>query len=133
MREAYTNALEGIIERKMVIDAFAKEGGQIPEWALDKRVNEVRRESFKNDEQQLRAALAEDGITEEEWRDQIREQIIFSSMRSAKVTANINICEQDIRTEYETHIKDRYTTPMQAHIRMIVLEKWLSNLSSLKV
>lgn len=120
LREEFARATESAIEAKLILDAFEAEGGQLPEWAIDKRVEEIVHDKFGGDETNLKAALDSDGMLEDDWRQLIRERLVISSMRSAKVTANIRVSAQDVREAYDNE-KENYRTSGKIRLRMIVL------------
>ncbi|MDP6848720.1 MAG: SurA N-terminal domain-containing protein, partial [Kiritimatiellia bacterium] len=68
MKEEFARATERAIERKLMLDSFEMEGGQLPEWAVDKRIEEIVHDRFGGDEAKLKAALADDRLLEEDWR-----------------------------------------------------------------
>ena len=47
--EARTAALKDLIDRQLIVQAFKKEGYQIPDHYLDQRVQEIIRENFNGD------------------------------------------------------------------------------------
>ncbi|MDP6523277.1 MAG: peptidyl-prolyl cis-trans isomerase [Kiritimatiellia bacterium] len=122
MKEEFARATERAIERKLMLDSFEMEGGQLPEWAVDKRIEEIVHDRFGGDEAKLKAALADDRLLEEDWRQLIRERLIVSTMRSTKVTSNIRVSAQAVKDAYDSE-RDEYFTPGEVRLRMIVLHR----------
>lgn len=120
LRESFDDARERLIERKLIAGAFDDEEGQLPGWAIDKRVEEIVRDSFGGDTARLVDALADDGLTMEEWRKALRERMIVQAMISAKVTANVRVGIREVRQAYDAR-KDEYGVPARAAIHMIVM------------
>lgn len=122
LKEEFERATESAVERKLMLDSFEAEGGQLPEWAVDKRVDEIVHDRFGGDEAKLKAALADDRLLEEDWRKLIRERLVVSTMRSTKVTSNIRVSAQAVKDAYDS-AKDKYLVPGEVRLRMIVLHK----------
>ncbi|PYM08391.1 MAG: peptidylprolyl isomerase, partial [Verrucomicrobia bacterium] len=49
MKEARAAALKDLVDRQLIIQAFKKEGYQIPDHYLDQRVQDIIRENFNGD------------------------------------------------------------------------------------
>lgn len=121
-RKAYQDALEGLIERRLILAAFEKQGGEIPDWVVSRRVDEIVRDLFDDDRTALLDALAKDRITYEEWRERIHEQIVIASMRRSHVDDSINVPPAAVRRHYDEHL-DEYRVGAKVRLRMIVLKK----------
>jgi parvulin-like peptidyl-prolyl isomerase len=122
MKIEFSAALNALIDRKLIIDAFTSEDGQLPDWAVQRRQEEIIREKFGDDFSRLQDALQSDDMTMEQWKDVVRERMIVQSMRSAKVHGAVRINALDVRRHYDAHI-DEYRIPSRVRLRMIVLSK----------
>ncbi|PYL04897.1 MAG: parvulin peptidyl-prolyl isomerase, partial [Verrucomicrobia bacterium] len=49
IKEARAEALKDLIDRQLIVQAFKKEGYQIPDDYLDQRVHDIIRENFNGD------------------------------------------------------------------------------------
>ena len=49
IKEARAEALKDLIDRQLIVQAFKKEGYQIPDHYLDQRVQDIIRENFNGD------------------------------------------------------------------------------------
>ncbi|MBL7116017.1 MAG: peptidyl-prolyl cis-trans isomerase [Kiritimatiellae bacterium] len=122
MKTEFNAALNALIDRKLILDAFKSEDGQLPDWAVQRRQEEIIREQFGDDFSRLQTALQNDDMTMEQWSDVVRERMIVQSMRSAKVNSAVRINTLDVRRHYDTHI-EKYRIPSRVRLRMIVLNK----------
>jgi parvulin-like peptidyl-prolyl isomerase len=122
MKIEFSVALNDLIDRKLIIDAFTSEDGQLPDWAVQRRQEEIIREKFGDDFSRLQDALQSDDMTMEQWKDVVRERMIVQSMRSAKVHGAVRINALDVRRYYDAHINE-YRIPTRERLRMIVLSK----------
>ncbi len=118
MQEAYEQALEALIERALVVDDFEQRGGVLPDSAVESRIEEMIRNKFKNDRSAFFKALEEEGITFDEWRSELRAQIVLSVMREREVDSRVSIAPREVREVYERNI-ERYRMPEQVELRMI--------------
>ncbi|MDA0577070.1 MAG: peptidylprolyl isomerase [Verrucomicrobia bacterium] len=129
LAEEYQLTLDGLIDRFVVLDAYEKGEGRIPDWAVDKRADEVIRESFSGDRQSLLDALAVEGMTYKDWRKKINEQMIVASMRSTTVEQNVSIAPDELQRHYDAH-QAKFATPAKTHLRLIVIKRTGTNVAA---
>jgi len=120
--EAYRKAMDALIERTLVLELYVEQEGQLPEWAVDNRINEIIHEMFDDDRSALMETLAEDHLTYDEWRGDIREQLIVASMRQEHVYKRVNVSARDVQDRYRENLDD-YRVAGSVQLRMIVLKK----------
>ncbi len=118
--EAYERVLQNAIERALMLEEFAKLGGEIPRQIIDEQVQVVLVEDFDGDRGMLLRALAQEGLSMEEWRRQLTEQVKIMSLRSEKVLPNVVVSPRQIRDAYEERYDEFYVEP-GTHIRIITL------------
>ncbi|MDP6491493.1 MAG: peptidyl-prolyl cis-trans isomerase [Kiritimatiellia bacterium] len=120
LREAFDNALNTVVDRYLVLDAYEKQGGRLPDWAVDNRADEMIEDLFGGDREALMRALKLEKMTYEEWRETLERQMIVQSMRGANVDQYVQITPGRVRAYYEGHV-DEFQQPAQVHVRMLVL------------
>ncbi len=120
LREAYDEALEELVARALIVEEFAARGGTLPDRVVNDHLNEVVRERFNNDHVELLQALTAQQITYEEWRDQLRDQLIVSILRRQEVLDRITISPTDIERRYQERMDD-FRVPEKVKLRMITL------------
>lgn len=59
---AYSNAVQSLIDRKLILKAAADKKMDMQEWMVDNRVREIVKDVFEGDKNKLNAALAESKI-----------------------------------------------------------------------
>jgi len=121
-RELFLSGLERLIEQNLILEEFKDAEGQIPDRAIDDRINDIIFESFENDRSQLLSALAKDGVTLEEWRETIRERIIISAMRRNVIGDKVIISPQQILNAYSEQ-QSRFHQAEQVRLRLIFLKQ----------
>jgi peptidyl-prolyl cis-trans isomerase SurA len=120
LTNAYAQALDSIIERRLVVDAYQRQDSKIPDKAIQDRIDEILKEQSKGDRPGFLAALQKEGMTLDEWRGDIRNRLIFSHMRSRMAERQGIVSPADVREAYAQRA-DRYAQPEKIRLRMIVI------------
>lgn len=126
LEKAYDAILDSMIERQLIVNYFNQQGMTIPETVIDGRIDELVHQQFNKDKMALMSQLAEEGLTIDEWRNEIRSQIIASVMREREVDGKVAVSPGEIRDWYERHIDD-YRRPAQVELRMIVFDSGIGD------
>lgn len=121
LKEAYADALNSLIETRLIIDAYNKQDMKIPEWVVEERVEEVIKDNFKGDRSELMAVLARERVSYTEWRERWRERIIVASMRSSYVGQKIKIPPKSVKERFERD-SEKYRRPGMVKLRMIFIK-----------
>lgn len=119
-QEAFNSARDLLIEQALIVEEFKKLGGTIPDRAVDDRIKDFIFERFDNDRAKFLAALAEDQITLDEWRERVRERIIVSILRRQEVNDRIKITPSALRAAYDAQ-PEKWRVPERVQLRLIVL------------
>src|SRR5438034_10290476 len=75
-------AVQDLIDRRLVIQAFKKESYQIPDHIVDDRVHQIIRESFGGDRNTFIKTLEAENYTLGEFKEKELERIMVQAMRS---------------------------------------------------
>ncbi len=116
--ELFEEGLEQLIENKLLVAKFGSLGAQLPPGVIEDRVDTLLRERFDGDQAKLMEMLRELGKSEEEWRDEIRNQMIAMSMRQQYVSMKVHVAPREIRDRYE-EVKMEELTPLRLKLRSI--------------
>jgi peptidyl-prolyl cis-trans isomerase C/peptidyl-prolyl cis-trans isomerase SurA len=81
LEEAMRDGLEQLIERQLILHEFDTSGAILPESVIDERIKEIIRDKY-TDRLTLTKTLQAEGITTDQFRQQARENIIISYMRT---------------------------------------------------
>lgn len=122
VEEAFTNTLEALIERELIVDAFHRMQGTIPDNVVQNRMNEIERTRFNGSRANLLKALEAEALTMDEWRESLRETMIVAFMRNREVEDKVMVSPQAVRDAYELNIEN-YRLPPQVELRMIALNR----------
>ncbi len=119
----YREVLDELINRKLILDTYEDQREiKIPDGMVDERVAVMIREMFKGDRTEFLMTLAEEGQSESAWREQIREQMVVSAMRTLRVENQIRISPLAVFERYE-HDPLLFAEPARVRFSMIVIAK----------
>lgn len=120
--EALAQGLNGLIERRLILQEFQDLKVNIPESIIEGRVEEEIKQRFGEDRAVLTRTLQQEGSTLEDFRREIREQIIEAAMRFRNVPRDILVSPGRIERYYREH-EDTFRVQDQVKLSMIVLDK----------
>ena len=112
--------LSRLIDQKIKDQEIKRFNITISEKEIDQTIERIKEANFYTDED-LRAALANDGLTMEEYREQIKEQILRTKLVNLEIKSKIVITEDDIKFYYENH-QDKYGGKKKYHLRNIIMK-----------
>jgi peptidyl-prolyl cis-trans isomerase SurA len=121
LNDVLTNSLELLIERQLILRAFDDDGYRMPDSYLEELVQERIRDRF-GDRVTLTKTLQAQGMTYEQFCNDVREQTIETFMRSKKVSQEIVVSPYQVGEYYKAH-QDEYKVEDQVRLKMIVLNK----------
>lgn len=114
------SALQDLIDRQLIIQAFEKEKFQIPQHFIDQRVDEVIRDSFGGDRNAFIKTMEAQKFTMSKFREMEREKIIVQAMRSKNVKSNLIVPPAKVEEYYKTH-RNEFANKAQVKLRMIMI------------
>ncbi len=118
------DGIETLVERRLILDEFKSSG--YPESLLDdaveKSVKSDIRDNYGNSRMTLTKTLNASGLTEERYKQQVRERIIIRAMGDKNVRDEIVISPHKVEVFYAEH-QDQFKLEDQIKLRMIVLNK----------
>ena len=119
--EAMRRGADDLINRRLVIQSYRAGTARIPEGSLEKERERIIETRYKGDAALLRADLEHSRLTYDDWKKQVEEQMIVSSMRQAVVLDNINVSPNEIRKEYEAR-KDEFASDAKPRVFIYAVE-----------
>ena len=110
--------------REMLLESHAsRTGTTVTEREIDATVDGMREQQGIPNMEELRAALAASGMTMEELRDNVRQEILLSQVIRRDVTAKIEVPEDELRAYYRNN-SEEFRVPEERHLEeIIVLEE----------
>jgi peptidyl-prolyl cis-trans isomerase SurA len=113
------NMLDRLIDEKIEDQEIRREKVEISEHEIDQAVERIKEANYYTDED-LRAGLARDGLTMQEYRQRVKEEILRAKLVNLKVKSKIVITKEDIKAYYEKHL-DQYGGKQKYHLRNIIM------------
>jgi len=104
---------------------FAQEadnmGIKVSDSDVSKRIDQLKKQFYGNSETRYEKALAQQGVTADQAKDIIRQQII-SERVFKKVTSDVKVSNAEVKAYYNSH-KSQYGQPETREVRHILVPK----------
>ena len=120
LKKAYDRTLENLIERKLILEAFKKRGGQIPEQYVEDEIARIVKDRFQGDEARFEQELASQKKTRSEYEKTIREQMATGMMIAEVVGKRVRITPSQVLDAYRKD-KEKYRIPEKIKFSEIVI------------
>jgi peptidyl-prolyl cis-trans isomerase SurA len=111
--------LEDMIDRKLQMAAAKRSGMDVTDKELADAVADIMKRNSFSEVKQFEAALAKEGLTLEQYKTELREQMTLSRTFNKFVRAGIAVDEAEVRASYERNIKT-YSLPEEIRVRQIL-------------
>jgi parvulin-like peptidyl-prolyl isomerase len=119
--EMKKNLLNRLIEQKLIL-SYAKDEDYDVDGILELIIKDIKKQNNINSDEELKAALASQGLDYEEWKKQLKETQIQQHFIREKIGSKINIDSSAIMDYYKTNVDD-YTVPAKYSLNCIFLNK----------
>jgi len=116
---ALKKTLDTMIDEKLVDMELKELKVTITDKEVDAAVDEVKK-SYNLTDEQLQQAVAREGYTIAEYREQMRKQIGRYKLISEKVRKNVKVSEADVKTEYDRMTRSE-GEDYEVHVRHILI------------
>ncbi|MBT3311166.1 MAG: hypothetical protein HN379_04145 [Desulfobacteraceae bacterium] len=94
--------LDQLISKTLTNQEVKRFGIEITDEEVDKAIEGIKERNHVTDEQ-LRAALKKDGMTLEDYRESMKEQMLRSRLINFQVESKTIVTEEEIKAYYEEH------------------------------
>ena len=119
--EGYSQVLNQMIDRKLILKAARESKMTMQEWVVENRVREIVNKSFGGDRNKLIEALGKQKMSYPEWYAKTKDDLVIGAMRWQVVDKNVTAAPAAMRREYETH-KSRYVKDHLVSVSVILLK-----------
>ncbi len=106
--------LDQLINTKLADQEIKRNQIAVSEQEIDGAIERLKDSRSITDEQ-LREGLAQQGMTMEEYRQEIKEQILRSKLINREVKSKIVITKEDIKAYYDSH-REKYAGEKKYHL-----------------
>ena len=117
MFEVRQKILKELIDQKLTDQELERLKISVSDKEVENAIERLKESKFITDEQ-LREALAKEGLTYEQYREQTKKQIQRAKLVNLEVRSKIVVTEEDIKAYYDDH-KAEYAGEKKIHLRNI--------------
>src|SRR5437588_649002 len=120
VKEARQAALQDLIDRQLILQAFKKENYQIPDHFVEERMHDIIRTDFGGDRNTFIKTLEAQNFTEGEFKKMELEKMIVQAMRSKNVKLQTVSSPAKVEEYYKAH-REEFTSREQVKLRLIMI------------
>ena len=114
------DALKALISQKLLEKEIQQYSSKVDEESVDKYMEAVRRDRHMTPEQ-FKAALAQSGLSMDDFRKHAREELEKEMMVRQQVRERVNVSNEDIQAYYDAHKADFTVTTERLRIAQILI------------
>ena len=126
IKEARELALQDLIDRQLIIQAFKTENYQIPDHFVEERMHDIIRTDFGGDRNTFIKTLEAQNFTMGEFKKMETEKMIVQAMRSRNVKLDLIASPAKVDEYYKGH-RDEFTSKEQVKLRLIMVPSHASD------
>lgn len=117
--KARERVLDELIKETLADQQIAETGIQVDESDVDAAIEQIKSRNYYTDED-LRQALQMQGMNMEQYRGEIKSQMLRSQLVNRKIKSKIVITDEDIRRYYKAH-PEKYGGTVEYKLRNILM------------
>jgi len=111
--------LDELVLDKILHKQIQEQGVAASDQQIDAYIASIK-ERNKLDDASLRQALAQQGLSWEQYRAQVRTDIERAALINKEIRNKVNVSPEEVERYYKEHLTD-YGTPEKAHVRLLSL------------
>ncbi|HUY19018.1 MAG TPA: peptidylprolyl isomerase [Candidatus Binataceae bacterium] len=112
--------LKGIIENKMLDQESKKYADKVDDGQVNQYIQSMEQENHVN-EQQFRDQLTQNGLTYEEFRGHVRDQLMRMAMLQDEVRSKVTIPQSEVEAYYKAHPGEFQITKERLKLAQILI------------
>jgi foldase protein PrsA len=112
--------LKGLVQQSQWEQAGAKMGVIVSDKEIDTRLDALKQQYFKGDEEKFQAELDKQGVTVDQVRDQLRARMLSDKIYKA-VIDKVTVTDAETKAYYDNH-KAQYMQPESREVRHILVK-----------
>ena len=98
-----STSLSFLIEKKLQLQAAKKKGVSVTNAEVDEALDDIKKMNKFTSEEEMKEALLKEGISIEDYKKEITEQLIILKVVNREVKSKISISDKDIENYYQSH------------------------------
>jgi foldase protein PrsA len=113
--------LKGLVQQSQWEQAGAKMGVKVSDKEIDTRLDALKQQYFKGDDEKFQAELDKQGLTVEQVRDQLHARMLSDKIYQA-IIDKVKVTDTEIKAYYDSH-KAQFMQPESREVRHILVKK----------
>jgi foldase protein PrsA len=113
--------LHALVQRSQWEQAGAAMGVTVSDKEIDTRIDALKQQYFKGDDEKFKAELEKLGVTEEALRNRERAKMLSEKIYNAVIN-KVHVSDADIKAYYDSH-KAQFMQPESREVRHILVKK----------
>jgi parvulin-like peptidyl-prolyl isomerase len=113
-------AVQYLVQRAEFAQEAQKMDVKVTASDVDKRLDQIKKQYFGNSEKKYKQQLAQQGLTDDQVRGDIRASLISEKLFN-KVTEDVKVSDSDIKAYYDQHLS-QYSVPQQREVAHILVK-----------
>jgi peptidyl-prolyl cis-trans isomerase SurA len=109
-----SDLLKELVDRKLADQEIKRNKLVVTDEEIDKTIEQLKSSRSFTDEQ-LRAGLAEQGLTIEDYRKELKEQLLRSRLINVEIKSKIVVTDENIQAYYDSH-REKYVGEQKFHL-----------------
>jgi parvulin-like peptidyl-prolyl isomerase len=126
IKETRELALQDLIDRQLILQAFKGEKWEIPDHFVEDRMHDIIRTDFGGDRNTFIKTLEAQNFTMGEFKKMELEKMIVQAMRSRNVKLDVVASPAKVDEYYKAH-RDEFTSKEQIKLRLIMIPSHASD------
>ena len=119
LKELQEESLDNLIDQKLIISEFKKQGGVIKSSYIDQAVDTFIRERFEGDEKRFYEELKKQNLTVKQFQDIQEKQIVIGALRQQNHGPKILVNTPQEREAHWNKIKEQFAEDPLLQLRML--------------
>jgi peptidyl-prolyl cis-trans isomerase SurA len=112
--------LDALITKRLIEKEVEAKGLSIGDAEVDRYIGNIRDRNQLTDEQ-LAAAVAQQGLTMEAYRTQVREELLRAQLLSREISGKVNVTPEEVKRYYEAN-RDEFEKTAEIAVSHIILQ-----------
>ncbi|HVS66609.1 MAG TPA: peptidyl-prolyl cis-trans isomerase [Thermoanaerobaculia bacterium] len=118
--DAPRQVLRSMFDEMLVLSRADQLGLTVSDIEIDEQIQAQAEQFGLQDERELRMALAREGLTLEEYRENLREQQLWRLVTGRELYPRIEVADEDLRDLYQENVEE-YQVPERRRIREVIV------------
>lgn len=98
-----STSLSFLIEKKLQLQAAKKKGVSVTNTEVDEALNDIKKMNGFTSEEGMKEALLKEGISMEDYKREITEQLIILKVVNREVKSKVSVSDKDVENYYQSH------------------------------